>query len=70
LVVEIETRKPEKGRIERKFWGFVQVGYKIGYHTDLLVLVGSRQAGNICIGGVCRFEPELRGIEIKMITRL
>jgi hypothetical protein len=33
-------------------------------------LVGSRQAGNICIGGVCRYEPEFRGIELKMNTRL
>jgi hypothetical protein len=70
IVTEMETREPEKGRIERKFWGLVQVGYTIGYHTDLFVLVGTRQAGNICIGGVCRFEPELRGIEVKMITRL
>lgn len=70
IVAEMETREPEEGRIKRKFWGLVQVGYNIGYHTDLFVLVGTRQAGNICIGGVCRFEPELRGIEIKMFTRL
>jgi hypothetical protein len=70
IITEMETREPESGKIERKFWGLVQLGYTIGYHTDLFVLVGTRQAGNICIGGVCRFEPELRGIEVKMITRL
>ena len=70
LVAELETREPEAGRIVRKFWGYVQAGYKLGYHTDISLLVGTRQAGNICIGGVCRFEPEFRGIELKMLTRL
>lgn len=70
LVAEMEIREPEKGKIKREFWGLVQIGYNIDYHTNLFVLVGTRQAGNICIGGVCRFEPELRGVEIKMITRL
>jgi hypothetical protein len=32
LVAELETREPEAGNIVRKFWGFVQVGYKLGYH--------------------------------------
>ena len=70
LVAELETREPEAGRLVRKFWGFVQFGYKLGYHTDISLLLGTRQAGNICIGGVCRFEPEFRGIELKMLTRL
>ena len=70
LVAEMETREPEAGKIVREFWGFVQLGYKISYHTDLRVVIGTRQAGNICIGGVCRFEPEFKGIELNMITRL
>jgi hypothetical protein len=70
FVTELETREPEAGNIVRKLWGFVQIGYKFGYHTDISLLIGTRQAGNICIGGVCRFEPEFRGIELKMLTRL
>jgi Family of unknown function (DUF6029) len=70
LVAELETREPKPGNIVRKFWGFVQFGYKLGYHTDISLLVGTRQAGNICIGGVCRFEPEFRGVELKLLTRL
>lgn len=70
LVSELETKEPSKNHIVRKFFSFIQAGYKIGYHTDISVLVGTRQAGNLCIGGVCRFEPEFRGIEIKLITRL
>jgi hypothetical protein len=70
LVAELETREPQSGRVVRKFWSFIQAGYKIAQHTDISLLVGTRQAGNICIGGVCRFEPAFKGIELKMLTRL
>ncbi len=70
FVSEMQTREPEEGRTIRKFWNFFQIGYMIGEHTDISLLFGSRQAGNICIGGVCRFEPEFRGLELKMQTRL
>lgn len=69
LLTEIETKEPTAGRKLRKVWSFIQVGYKIGEHTDISILAGSRQAGNICIGGVCRYEPEFSGIELKMFTR-
>jgi hypothetical protein len=70
LVTEVETKEPEAGKTKREIFGFIQFGYKLGHHTDLSLLVGSRQAGNICIGGVCRFEPEFKGIELKINTRL
>jgi hypothetical protein len=70
FVTEMQTKEPEEGNVVRKFWNFIQFAYKIGEHTDLSVLFGSRQAGNICIGGVCRYEPEFSGIELKMFTRL
>lgn len=70
LVTELNTTEPEEGKILRKLWSFIQFGYKFGDHTDVSLLVGSRQAGNICIGGVCRYEPEFRGVELKMSTRL
>lgn len=70
LVAELQTKEPEKGRKVRKFWSFIQFGYKIGEHTDMSLLIGTRQAGNICIGGVCRYEPEFSGVELKMFTRL
>ena len=69
VVSEMQTREPESGKTLRKFWSFIQCGYKIGDHTDVSILFGSRQAGNICIGGVCRYEPEFSGIEFKMFTR-
>ena len=70
LVSELQTKEPEPGRTVRKFWGFAQIGYKIGGHSDISLLVGTRQAGNICIGGVCRYEPAFQGIELKLLTRL
>lgn len=70
LVAEVQTKEPQPGRIVRKFWSFLQLGYKFWDHTDISVLFGTRQAGNICIGGVCRYEPEFSGIELKMITRI
>lgn len=69
LVTEVETKEPEEGRTIRKLWSFIQFGYKVFQNTDLSLLIGSRQAGNICIGGVCRFEPEFRGIELSLLTR-
>ena len=70
VVSEMQTKEPGEGKIVRRFWNFIQFGYKIEEHTDLSVLIGTRQAGNICIGGVCRYEPAFSGIEFKMITRL
>ncbi|MGB5289335.1 MAG: DUF6029 family protein [Ignavibacteriaceae bacterium] len=70
VVAELQTKEPDPGRTVRKFWGFVQTGYKIGGHTDISLLIGTRQAGNICIGGVCRYEPAFQGIEVKVLTRL
>ena len=70
LLTEMQTKESDSGKLIRKFWNFIQLGYKISSHTDLSFLIGSRQAGNICIGGVCRFEPEFKGVELKMLTRI
>jgi len=70
LVSEMLTKEPTAGNKIRTLWNFIQVGYKLWEHTDVSVAVGSRQAGTICIGGVCRYEPEFRGVELKMKTIL
>lgn len=70
LLTEMQTKEKDSGKLVRKFWSFIQFGYKIFTNTDLSLLIGSRQAGNICIGGVCRFEPEFKGVELKMLTRI
>lgn len=69
FLTEMQTNEPDAGRVVRKFWNLIQIGYKIGNHSDISLLIGKRQAGNICIGGVCRYEPAFSGIEIKMLSR-
>ncbi|MGQ9798508.1 MAG: DUF6029 family protein [Ignavibacterium sp.] len=69
-VTELQTKEPEPEKIVCKVWSFIEFGYEISSHTHLSLLFGSRQAKNICIDGVCRFEPEFRGMEFKMLTRL
>lgn len=70
FVSEMLSRYNDGNKLIRRFWNLVQFGYKAFENAELTLLVGSRQAGNICIGGVCRYEPEFRGVEFKMITRL
>jgi hypothetical protein len=70
FVSEMQTKEPEPGRTIRRFWNFIQFGYKLWEKIDLSLLIGTRQAGNICIGGVCRYEPEFSGVELKVFTRL
>lgn len=70
IVSEMLTTEPEEGHTVRNMWNFIQFGYKFWEHTDVSVAIGSRQAGTICIGGVCRYEPEFRGVELKMRTIL
>ena len=70
FVGEMKTSEPQSGNIKRNYWGFIQSSYKLNDYMDMSLLIGSRQAGNICIGGVCRYEPEFEGIELKMLTRL
>ncbi|MDP2303560.1 MAG: DUF6029 family protein [Ignavibacteria bacterium] len=70
LITEIESKEPTPDRIVRKVWSFIQFGYQINEQMNASILVGTRQAGNICIGGVCRYEPEFRGIEFSLMTRI
>lgn len=69
FVGELQTKEKAAGDVVRKTWKFIQFGYKLFEHTDVSLLIGSRQAGNICIGGICRYEPEFNGIEVKMFSR-
>ncbi|MFQ6094128.1 MAG: DUF6029 family protein [bacterium] len=55
---------------EKSFWLFGKLDVNISPNHDLSVMYGSRQAGFICAGGVCRYEPEFEGIEVKLFSRL
>ena len=55
---------------EKSFWIFGKFDINISPNHDLSVMYGSRQAGFLCAGGVCRLEPEFEGIEVKLFSRL
>ncbi len=70
FVGEMQTREPVAGKRERNFWAFGMITYNIFEGSEVSLLIGSRHAGNICVGGVCRYEPEFKGIELKMTNRI
>lgn len=45
------------------------VSYHVSENHDVSVLYGSRLAGFVCVGGVCRLEPEFEGIEVRLLSR-
>jgi len=69
-ISEMSTREPTQNQITRKFWNSLNFNWQINYHSDINIMIGSRQQGNICVGGFCRYEPEFRGVEVKINTRV
>ncbi len=55
--------------LEKNSWLYGNVIFSFWGNQQLSVLYGSRQAGFVCVGGVCRYEPEFEGIEIKLSNR-
>lgn len=47
---------------------YAQVDYHLSPNHFLSMTAGKRRAGYICVGGICRFEPEFEGVEAKFIT--
>jgi len=43
--------------------------YHISDNHDVSVLYGRRLEGFVCVGGVCRFEPEFEGVEVRLLSR-
>ncbi len=70
FVGEMQTKEPTTGNIQRHFWAFGMITYNIFNGSEVSLLIGSRHAGNICVGGVCRYEPEFSGVELKMTNRI
>lgn len=46
-----------------------QVSLQISQNHEMIAFFGSRQKGKVCVGGVCRLEPEFEGIEVKLFSR-
>ncbi len=47
----------------------IQANIHLSESHDLVVFAGSRQKGKICVGGICRTEPEFDGVEVKLFSR-
>ncbi len=55
--------------MERHTWLYGQVTLNLWQNQELQLLYGSRQEGFVCVGGICRYEPEFRGFEVRMVNR-
>ena len=55
--------------MDRKYWLYGNLTLNLWTNYQLSILYGSRQEGFICAGGICRYEPEFEGVEIKLINR-
>ncbi len=54
---------------DRTSWTMAMVSYNITQSNNISVMYGQRHGGFNCVGGVCRFEPEFEGLEVKLFTR-
>ncbi len=55
--------------MDRHRWLYGQVSFNFWKNQRLSILYGTRREGFICVGGICRYEPEFEGIEIKLTNR-
>ncbi len=55
--------------LERNKWLYGQITLQFSSTQQVSLMYGSRQAGFICVGGVCRYVPEFEGWEIGFQSR-
>jgi hypothetical protein len=55
--------------LDRNTWLYGNIILSFRGKHQLSLLYGTRQEGFVCIGGVCRYEPEFKGVEIKLTNR-
>jgi hypothetical protein len=55
--------------MDRHTWLYGQLTLNFWHNQEVQLLYGSRQAGFVCVGGICRYEPEFRGFEVRMVNR-
>ncbi|HEY7728258.1 MAG TPA: DUF6029 family protein, partial [Candidatus Eisenbacteria bacterium] len=46
-----------------------EISYQLFQRHDITFFYGARNAGFVCVGGVCRFEPAFDGAELRLTTR-
>ncbi len=50
-------------------WTRLDLFLHLGNRTEIEVTLGSQRKDLVCSGGVCRFEPEFRGVRGKLLVR-
>ncbi len=70
-ILELNNKYPEQRAPDEEEGPFpaVQLTYGTMRGTQLSLWAGQRQAGQLCSGGVCKFEPEFEGVELMGIVR-
>jgi hypothetical protein len=69
LVTEYSNSDQVLASVDRSWWTYGLLTWNFMDNQQLSLLYGSRQAGYVCVGGVCRLEPEFEGLEIKLNLR-
>jgi len=70
LVAETSNRAEEQHQSDEAIDGLYGiVSYHVSDNHDISVLYGRRLAGFVCVGGVCRLEPEFEGVEVRLLSR-
>lgn len=59
----------DPGEIEGDFFPSGQITYSFTGGGNLALWLGKRQAGQLCAGGVCKFEPAFEGVEVYSVFR-
>jgi hypothetical protein len=67
LVFTQETSNQEKADPDQ--WDLWEVKYHPNDRQELNLTYGSRRAGYVCSGGVCRLEPEFDGTKVEYLLR-
>ena len=59
----------DSGEIKGEFFPSGQITYTLEGGGNLNLWFGKRQAGQLCAGGVCKFEPAFEGVELYGVFR-
>jgi len=55
--------------MDRHTWLYGQLTLNFWRNQEVQFMYGSRQAGFVCVGGICRYEPEFQGFELALVNR-
>jgi hypothetical protein len=68
LIYRYETTAKDVGE-ERSAWRLWEIKLHPDENQEIDILYGSRRAGFVCSGGICRQEPEFEGFRADYILR-